>query len=65
MDARGSDKGPNVTVTEMNADDIRRAIREGIRDPESEYPREMEGYEANELTDEEMEQLVDLVLGLD
>ncbi len=60
--AEGGEKGPELKG--FTAEDISKAVREGIRNQASKYPREMERYTTNDLTDEELEQLVKYLLSL-
>ncbi len=58
--ADGGTKGPKLTG--FTADEIIKSVRDGKRSPDSKYPREMEAYDLNKLTDQELDQLIKFLL---
>ncbi|MBI4313071.1 MAG: c-type cytochrome [Chloroflexi bacterium] len=62
--AEGGQKGPKLVKADLDREEVVKNIREGVRNPDSKYPREMEPYDLTELTDAEMEQIVKYLLNL-
>ena len=62
-DGLGNEKGPNVIG--YTPDETWKSVREGIRDPDSKYAREMKPADATEITDEELQQIIDFMLNLE
>lgn len=61
--AEGNEKGPAVAGS--TTDEIRTSVREGIRDPNSKYPREMKATDDADLSDEELQMIIDFLRSLD
>ncbi len=60
--AKGGTKGP--TLAGMTEDDIIKAVREGLRKPDSKYPRAMEAVDQTKLSDGELAIIVKFLLNL-
>ena len=61
--AEGSRNGP--ALHGLSADDIRIAVREGIRNADSSYPVQMPAYPTSNLSNEELEQIISFLQSLD